>query len=209
MHCPKLTKIRLYECWLGGAGEMCLQAPLEDMQILSSNVFCLHDGFPLSNMLGLTRLTLSPNSGHHPGIDEALFKSLTLMTRLQLLDLSITCDRLTGSHALPASLREIRLHYWGSQWDGSLVPVLQQLPAVEVIWLDFGLAHLSDDSWLHGDRPFGHQELDFPLSPFKEMKSLRVLHLGSYRFWKPEAMRQLGIFEAELARSRRKLRFTY
>ena len=190
---------------------MCLRAPLEDMQILSSNVFCLHDGFPLSNMLGLTRLTLSPNSGHEPGIDEALFKGLSLMTRLQLLDLLITCDRLTGSHALPASLREIRLLYWdstavSSQWDGSLVPVLQQLPAVEVIWLDFGTA---DNPWHHAHRPFGHQELDFPLSPFREMKSLRVLHLGSYRFWKPEAMRQLGIFEAELARSHSKLRFTY
>ncbi|CAK0787109.1 hypothetical protein CVIRNUC_010325 [Coccomyxa viridis] len=162
-------------------------------------------------MLGLTRLTLSPNSGHEPGIDEALFKGLSLMTRLQQLDRLITCDRLTGSHALPASLREIRLLYWGStaassQWDGSLVPVLQQLPAVEVIWLDFGTA---DTPWHHAHRPFGHQELDFPLSPFREMKSLRVLHLGSYRFWKPEAMRQLGVFEAELARSRSKLRLMY
>ena len=203
----------MYECWLGGAGRLCLRAPLIDMQILSSSIFCLHNDFPLINMLGLTRLTLS-SSGYEDGIDEALFKTLSLMTRLQLLDLSSTCDRLTGSHALPASLREIRLLYWGStaassQWDGSLVPVLQQLPAIEVIWLDFGMSHTAEDSWHHGHRPFGHQELDFPLSPFREMKSLRVLHLGSYRFWKPEAMRQLGMFEAELARSRRKLRFTY
>ena len=211
MHCPKLTKIRMYSCWLGGAGRLCLRAPLEDMQFYSSNIFYLHDGFPLSNMLGLTRLTLHCSDDREEGVEEALFKGLPSMTRLQEPDLYITRDRLTGNHALPTSLREIRLLYWGmtaatSPWDSSLVPVLQQLPAVEIIRLEFGTPHTS---WNHTHRPFGDQELDFPLSPFKEMKSLRILHLGSYNFWKPDGMRQLGMLEAELARSRRKLRFTY
>ena len=64
-------------------------------------------------------------------------------------------------------------------------------------------------SWNRAERPFGDQELDFPLSPFMQMKSLRILQLGTYRFWKPEAMQQLGMFVAELARSRSKLRLLY
>ena len=199
------------DCWQGGKGKLCLRAPLKDMQFYDSDIFSLHEGFPLSNLLGLTRLVLHTLDYREEGTEETVFKGLPLMKCLQLLYLSITRDRLTGDHALPASLREVRLFYWGetaatSRWDSSLVPVLQQLPAVEVIKLQFGMPRTS---WNHADRPFGDQELDFPLSPFIKMKSLRILQLGTYRFWKPEAMRQLGMFEAELARSRSKLRFLY
>ena len=181
------------------------------MQFYESDIFSLHEGFPLSNLLGLTRLVLHTLEYREEGTEETLFRGLPFMMCLQLLDLSITRDRLTGNHALPASLREVRLFYWGktaatSRWDSSLVPVLQQLPAVEVIKLQFGMPR---SSWNHADRPFGDQELDFPLSPFMQMKSLRVLQLGTYRFWKPEGMRQLGIFEAELVRSRSKVRLMY
>ena len=158
------------ECWQGGKGKLCLRAPLKDMQFHDSDTFSLHEGFPLSNLLGLTRLVLSTSEYREEGAEEALFKGLPLMTRLQLLDLSVTRDRLSGKHALPASLREIRLFYWGmtaatSRWDSSLVPILHQLPAVEVIKLQFGMPRIS---WNRAERPFGDQELDFPLSPFRD-----------------------------------------
>ena len=68
------------ECWQGGKGKLCLPGPLKEMQFHDSDIFSLHEGFPLSNLLGLTRLVLSTSDYREEGTEEALFKGLPLIT---------------------------------------------------------------------------------------------------------------------------------
>ena len=204
LNCPRLTDLQIADC--SPSGQVSLQAALQRMRFDTTSGFALHEGFPLSNLLRLTclKVNCSFESEHD------LFQGLTLMLQLETLELVINKCRLPDR--LPRHLREVALRFrHGQLWNmlcSNTLTALQKLAYAETIHIHVDMPTIYYDSGLAGTA-----EIDVPLSPFIAMKRLRILELGdkvvSQQIWKPSALRALGRFEGELARSGSKLDFTY
>ena len=194
LQCPQLQTLRIERFSIG---KLHLRASLEHLHYAEGGDFSIHEGFPITNLLGLTYLSLDVS--YDTVTEAALLQGLPLMTRLHVLNMRIKTCSLPA--ILPGSLRDITLSFsYDKAWDSSVIPLLQQLPGVEsirVIPLPQGICFLGDRS------------LDCDLRPFLAMKSLKVLQLGDSRVWKASALRQLGEFEAEVVRSGKTLELRY
>ena len=198
LHCPQLKHLRFAGCFIG---KVYLQASLESLHHMDSVSLLIHEGFPMTNLIGLTYLSFNSSDYDTTGgtLEAVLFQGLPSMTRLRVLDLSISLGSLPAN--LPNSLQDITIFFsYGRVWDSSVIPLLQQLPRVEAIRIytpSPGIGFIGDSS------------LDHDLRPFLAMKSLKVLQLGNSNMWKPSALHQLGELEAEVVKSGSKLDFDY
>ena len=197
LQCPQLQLLRIEGCSMNS---FYLQASLEHLHVEDSCVDFVHKGFPTANLVGLTYLSLT-NEYH---ID---LEALPLMTRLHTLNLHIWVGSLPAS--LPNSLQDLTLVFSTDEaWDSSVIPLVQQLRAVESICIEVHSQH----SALIGDK-----SLDHDLRPFLAMDSLRHLRFWKLQWWRvsaaqvwtASALRQLGELEAEVIRSGRKLHVRY
>ena len=155
LQCPQLEVLRVEGCAMD---ETRLQAPLQHLH-LEESILCFKPaGFPVTDLTGLTYLCLD-------GTDGPDTEALPLMTRLHTLKLDIFACGLPAS--LPNSLRDLTLVFSSDEiWDSSFIPLVQQLPSVELICIDIQ-SHRCD--------LIGHQSLDHDLRPFLAMRSLRHL----------------------------------
>ena len=197
LQCPQLQLLRIEGCIMD---RVYLQASLEHLHVEDSCLDFAHEGFPTANLVGLTYMSLT-NENH---ID---LEALPLMTRLHTLNLHIWVGSLPASQ--PNSLRDLTLVFSiDKSWDSSVIPLVQQLHAVESICIKVHSQHsaLIGDKSLHDD-----------LRPFLAMDSLRHLRfwklqwwrMSAAQVWKASALRQLGELEAEVIRSGRKLHLRY
>ena len=121
LDCPSLTDLVLEMC--KPLGLVSLQAPLLQLDAVSSGAFTMHPGFPLTNFLQLMWLRIECRETE----EKQLLEALPLMTSLQTLQLGLCQGRLLRS--LPQSLYQVTLHYTTSAgWNDGVIPVLQQLP---------------------------------------------------------------------------------
>ena len=195
LQCPQLKLLRIEGSLME---KLSLQASLEDLHLDNCTPDFLHEGFPNTNLIGLTYLSLG--GVYQTGSEAALFQWLPLMTELRALYLSISKFSLPAE--LPKTLRDLTLIFDTKKgWDSSVIPLLQQLPEVESIFIEI-------DSYSPA-AVIGDLSLDHNLRPFLAIKSLRLLHLGNSQVWKASALRQLGELEAEVARSGKKLKLSY
>ena len=194
LHCPQLISLRVDGCAIG---KLCLQAyALEHLHNACSAPFFIHEGFPITNLIGLTYLSLDVASDIET--EAVLFRGLPLMTRLRVLDLPMN-TRLPAK--LPDSLRDLTLVFCSDKaWDSLVIPLMQQLPGVESIRIWFSSGHPS----FMGDKCIDHD-----LMPFLAMKSLKLLLLGKTYVWRASALRQLGELEAEVVRLGMRLELLY
>ncbi len=90
LDCPKLCSLVLEHCWI--QGRPSLQASLENFAFNDKTCLDVHEAFPLSNVLGLTRLHCQL-----PGkvSQETFFSILPTMSALRTLDL------VSWDHCLP------------------------------------------------------------------------------------------------------------
>ena len=194
LQCPQLQTLRIEQFSID---KLHLHASLGHLHYAHGGDFFIHEGFPITNLIGLTYLSVDVS--YDTVTEAALLQGLPLMTRLRILDMRIKTCSLPAT--LPGSLRDITLSFsYDRAWDSSVIPLLQQLPGVEsirVIPLPQGIFFLGDRS------------LDCNLRPFLAMKSLKVLQLATSQVWKASALRQLGEFEAEIVRSGKKLQLRY
>ena len=169
LQCPQLQTLRIERFIIG---KLHLHASLEHLHYAEGGDFFVHEGFPITNLIGLTYLSL--NVSYDTVTEAALLQGLPLMTQLRVLDMCIKMCSLPAT--LPASLRDVTLGFsWDRTWDSSVIPLLQQLPGVESIRLH---------SLTQGTIFLGDESLDCDLRPFLAMKSLKVLQLGDSRVWK-------------------------
>ena len=193
LHCPQLTSLRIDGCAIG---KLCLQASLEHLHNACSAPFSIHEGFPITNLIGLTYLSLDVASDIHT--EAVLFRGLPLMTRLRVLDLPMN-TRLPAK--LPDSLQDLTLVFYSDRaWDSLVIPLVQQLPGVESIRIWFSSGHPGF---------MGDKSIDHDLRPFLAMKSLKLLLLGKTYVWRASALRQLGELEAEVVRLGKRLELLY
>ena len=194
LQCPQLQTLRIERFSIG---KLHLRASLEHLHYADGGDFSIHEGFPITNLTGLTYLSLDVS--YDTVTEAALLQGLPLMIGLHVLDMRIGSCGLPA--ILPGSLRDITLSFsYHKAWDSSVIPLLQQLPGVESIRvhpLPQGICFLGDES------------LDCDLRPFLAIKSLKLLQLGDSQVWKASALRQLGDFEAEIVRSGKKLQLRY
>ena len=202
MQCPQLCLLSIQDCIMG---KLHIQASLKDLCLSHSTYVLLHEGFPMSNLSGLTCLRLVGNDDFNS--EAAIFRRLPLMTALQDLHLGINLCSLPAT--LPKSLRNLTLSFSSDgAWDSSVIPLMQQLPRVESIRISI----YSQDGGSIGDK-----SLDHDLRPFLAMSSLRLLQFGkSFRWnesasqlWKASTLRQLGELEAEVVKLGKKLQLRY
>ena len=186
LQCPQLKTVHI-ESFI--SARLHLQASLKHLHYAKGGEFSIHEGFPITNLIGLTCLSLRVTYDIDTGA--ALSQALPLMTRLRILNMVINMCSLPVT--LPSSLRDVTLRFSSSrEWDSSVIPLLQQLPYVEsicIIPFDARVGLVGDLS------------LDHDLRPFLAMRSLRLLQLGCEghsHVWKASALRQLGEFEAEV-----------
>ena len=199
LQCPQLKVLRIEDCVMG---RLDLQASLEHLHF--DNVIrgsrapkILHEGFPITNLDGLTYLNLDVD--YDIKSQAVLFHRLPLMTQLQALHLHINECSLPAK--LPSSLRDLTVAFKAKRvWDSSVILLVQQLPAVESIGIYVELHHSAF---------IGDLSLDHDLRPFLAMKSLRHLWFGSSQAWKGSALRQLGELEAEVMRLGKNLKLSY
>ena len=194
LQCPQLKRLTIEDC---AVRKLHLQASLEHLHHGDNALALIHESFPITNLMGLTHLSLS---GRYDSNSRAeLFQALPLMTRLNTLDLCINRGGLPGS--LPSSLQHVTLTFNGHRaWDSSVIPLVQQLPEAVSIYID---VHTTRSAYI------GDQSLDHDLRPYLAMKSLRFLVLGSPRVWMPSALCQLGELEAEVVKTGKKLDLRY
>ena len=184
LECPQLKTLRI-EGFI--SGRLYLQASLEHLHHARGAEISIHKGFPITNLIGLTYLSLRVS--YDIDTEAALVQALPLMTRLRILNMGINMCSLPAT--LPSSLRDVTLRFSSDrEWDSSVILLLQQLPDAESICifpLRVGL--------------IGDLSLDHDLRPFLAMKSLRLLQLGcagQSHVWKASALRQLEELEAEI-----------
>ena len=201
LRCSQLRSLHVECCTIG---KLYLQASLEYLHNDFSNPIVLHEGFPVSNLIGLTYLHLEDDDAME--MEAVLFHGLPLMSRLRILSLSIHTCSLPAS--LPRSLQKFTLGFGiGRGWDSLVIPLVQQLPRVESIRL-YPFPSQQSGS-------FGDKSLDHDLRPFLGMKELKLLQLGKpdsqpkSRVWKASALRQLGELEAEVVRLGKNLELKY
>ena len=115
LQCPQLKTLRIERFAIG---KLHLQASLEHLHCCEGGDFIIHEGFPISNLIGLTYLSL--NVSYDIATEAALFQGLPLMTRLRVLDLGdIKCSL---PAILPSSLRDVTLSFsWKRAWDSSVI----------------------------------------------------------------------------------------
>ena len=195
LQCPQLTHLRIVGCFIG---KVYLQASLKRLHHMRSASRLIHEGFPITNLIGLTYLSF--NGGDYDTESEAvLFQALPLMTRLRALDLLINMCSLPAT--LPSSLQDLTVYFSQKRvWDSLVIPLAQHLPGVESIRIytpSQGIGFIGDRS------------LDHDLMPFLAIRSLEILQLGNSQMWKPSALRQLGELEAEVVRSGKELELIY
>ena len=200
LQCLQLEVLHIEYCTIG---KLHLQASLEHLHHECSAPILLHEGFPVTNLIGLTYLSLEDDGNKEA--EPVLFQGLPLMSRLRILYLSIHTCSLPAS--LPSSLQDFTLDFSIARgWDSAVIPLVQQLPRVESI-------HISASSQHSGS--FGDKSLDHDLRPFLAMEALRLLQLGdpdsrpNSRGWKASALRQLGELEAEVVRMGKDLEIVY
>ena len=122
LNCPRLRSLTLDYCLVFGT--LSLQAPLEELSCRAFYGPGVHEGFPLSNLLGVTSLHYhcKNQSSWFRQINgmslNGLYSILPKMSKLRILELIISDGGLPES--LPASLLKIR--YWlgdcsGLDWD--------------------------------------------------------------------------------------------
>lgn len=102
--CPSLRSLTLTRCDI--RGRLSLQASLEHVCCEGCSTFGIHEGFPVSNLLGLTCLQI-----HMPccmNRDE-LYSILPRMSKLRALDMLFRESGLPWP--LPASLKAIRYYF--------------------------------------------------------------------------------------------------
>ena len=197
LQCPQLEVLHVEGCAMN---ETCLQAPLQHLH-LEESILCFEpEGFPITDLAGLTYLCIDSTDG-------PTSEALPLMTRLHTLKLAIfSCP---PPASLPNSLRDLTIVYSSDEiWDSSFIPVVQQLPSVESIRIDIR-SHRRD--------LIGHISMDHSLEPFLAMRSLRHLQFLNSEYckgdapqvWKASALRQLGELEAEVVRSGKKLQLSF
>ena len=200
LQCSQLKVLSIECCTIG---KLHLQASLQHLHHELSAPILLHEGFPVSNLIGLDFLHLEDDG--HKEAEAVLFQGLPLMSRLRILSLSIhTCSLPTS---LPSSLQDFTLYFSSARgWDSSVIPLVQQLPRVESIRIYASSQHAG---------PFGHCSLDHDLRPFLALEGLQLLQLGntearpSSRPWRASALRQLGELEAEVVRLGKDLEIVY
>ena len=202
LQCPQLCILSMQDCIVG---ELRIQASLKDLCLSNSTYVLLHEGFPMSNLSGLTRLRFDGNEGISP--EAAIFEQLPLMTQLQALHLGIHLCSLPAN--LPSSLRDLTLAFSTDRaWDSLVIPLVQQLPRVESIRISIWSQHAGS---------IGDKSLDHDLRPFLAMSSLRLLQFSkslrwdenASQLWKASTLRRLGELEAEVVRLGKKLQLRY
>ena len=200
LQCLQLEVLSTEWCTIG---KLYLQASLEHLYHESSTPILVHEGFPITNLLGLTYLSVEECGDNEA--EAVLFQGLPLMARLRILSLSLHTCSLPPS--LPSSLRAFTLSFSTVKgWDSAVIPLVQQLPRVESIRISASSQHSGS---------FGCKSLDHDLRPFLAMESLKLLQLGDpdarpeSRVWKPSALRQLGELEAEVMRLGKDLEIVY
>ena len=195
LQCPQLKHLRIVGCYIG---KVYLQASLESLHHMDSVSLVIHEGFPITNLIGLTYLSFNVSNLDITS-EAVLFQGLPLMTRLRVLDLLINMCSLPAS--LPSSLQNLTIYFSHKRvWDSSVIPLLQQLPGVETIRIytpSLGIGFIGDRS------------LDHDLRPFLAINSLKILQLGDSHMWRPSALRQLGELEAEVVRLGKTLELIY
>ena len=202
MQCPQLYHLSVDDC---NMGKLHIQASLKFLNLSDSTFVLLHEGFPMSNLSGLTYLRL--NGNYDINSEAVIFQQLPLMTLLQVLFLGIDLCSLPAK--LPSSLRDLILVFSTDRaWDSSVIPLVQQLPKVESIRISIRSQHGGH---------IGDKSLDHNLRPFLAMSSLRLLQFSkslrwdesASQLWKGSALRQLGELEAEVVRLGKKLQLRY
>ena len=199
LQCPQLKVLRVQDCVMSS---LYLEASLEHLHFdniirASRAPKILHEGFPITNLDGLTYLSLDVD--YDIDSQAVLFQRLPLMTQLQTLHLHINECSLPVK--LPNSLRDLTVAFKAKRvWDSSVILLVQQLPNVESIDIYVELHHSAF---------IGDLSLDHDLRPFLAMKSLRHLWFGNSQAWKGSALRQLGELEAEVLRLGKNLKLRY
>ena len=202
LKCPQLCILSIQDCIMG---QLRIQASLKDLCLSDSTYVLLREGFPMSNLSGLTRLRLDGNKDTNS--EAFIFQQLPLMTLLQFLHLGINLCSLPSK--LPGSLRDLTLLFRTDRaWDSSVIPLVQQLPRVESIRISIRSQHGGS---------IGVKSLDHDLRPFLAMSSLRLLQFSkslrwdenASQLWKASTLRQLGELEAEVVRLGKKLQLRY
>ena len=167
LQCPQLQLLRIVNC----AMDIYLQAPLEHLHLEERALNCVHEGFPVTNLAGLTYLCIDVADGPDA-------ETLPLMTRLHTLNFQVwQLGRLPAN--LPNSLRDLTLVFSTDEaWDSLVIPLVQKLPEVESIRID-----------IHSHRRdlIGHISLDHDLRPFLAMRSLRHLQFWNLQYGKASA----------------------
>ena len=152
MQCPQLKHLRILGC---AFGTLDLQASLEHLHHADSAPLIIHEGFPITNLIGLTYLSLD-GSDYDVITEAVLFQGLPLMTRLHFLHLLINMCSLPA--ALPNGLQNLTIIFSHKRvWDSSIIPLLQQLPGVETIRIytpSQGIGFIGDRSLDHDLRSF-------------------------------------------------------
>ena len=178
LQCPQLTHLRIVGCFIG---KVYLQASLKSLHHMDSTSRLIHEGFPITNLIGLTYLSFD-GGDYDTGSEAVLLQALPLMTRLRALDLHINMCSLPAT--LPSSLQDLTVYFSQKRvWDSLVIPLVQHLPGVESIRIytpSRGIGFIGDRS------------LDHDLMPFLAIRSLKILQLGNSQMWKPSALRQLG-----------------
>ena len=194
LQCTQLKLLQIESCAIR---KLSLQASLEHLHHEDSALVLIHKGFPITNLIGLTYLSL--DGGYDTKSEAMVFQELPLMTRLQFLELHIGMCSLPAN--LPSTLRDLTLFFSADRvWDSSAIPLLQQLPEAESMCIYIHPKHKAF---------IGVQSLDHDLRPFLAMKSLEFLQLGDSQIWKASALSQLGELEAEVVRTGKKLQLRY
>ena len=104
LQCTQLKRLRIESCAIG---KLSLQASLKHLHHGNSALCILHEGFPITNLIGLTYLSLDGCTDTES--EAMLFQGLPYMTRLQIMELYIGMCSLPAS--LPSSLRELTLFF--------------------------------------------------------------------------------------------------
>ena len=202
LKCPQLCILSMQDCIMG---KLHIQASLKDLCLSDSTCVLLHEGFPMSNLSGLTRLRLDGNMNTNS--EAFIFQQLPVMTLLQFLHLGINLCSLPPK--LPSSLRDLTLVFRTDRaWDSSVIPIVQHLPRVESVRISIHSQHGGS---------IGNKSLDHDLRPFLAMSSLRLLQFSkslrwdenASQLWKASTLRQLGELEAEVVRLGKKLQVRY
>ena len=84
LQCPQLQSLRIERFSID---KVHLHASLEHLHYADGGDFSIHEGFPITNLIGLTYLSLDVT--YDTVTEAALLQGLPLMTRLRVLDMRI------------------------------------------------------------------------------------------------------------------------